>query len=281
MNNEKIGLFIAELRKSKNMTQKELASKLNVSDKAVSKWERGISLPDISVLPRLSEIFEIEISELLNGEAKVYSQSDANNLILDTIEYADISGRFEVNKIRLIATFVISVAFIIGIAVCLICDTAASGRLTWSLISVSSIVYCWLITVPAIFIKRSGIFFSIASITVFTIPFLAALDKLIKETNLIFPLGSKIALVSIAYIWISYLLLIKLKNRKLIALAIIFALAIPLQIILKFIIKSYIGGDSFDKWDVFAFSVIIITSVTLLLFDFFFCFLKTNFKKNF
>lgn len=276
MNNEKIGSFIANLRKSKNMTQKELASKLNISDKAVSKWERGISLPDISILPKLSEILDIEISELLNGEAKAPQQSDADNLILDTIKYADISGEFKANKIRLIAAFLLSAAFIIGITVCLICDIAISGKLTWSLISVSSIVYCWLITVPVIYCKRSGTLFSIASVTVFTIPFLAILDKLIKQTDMILPLGSRVALVSIVYIWLIYFLSVKLKKCKLIALAIIFFLAIPFQIILKFIIKSYIGGGAFDKWDALAFSIIIVVSVTLLLFDLLLRSLKTN-----
>ena len=62
MNNEKIGAFIAQLRKSQNLTQRELAEKLNVTDKAVSKWERGVSLPDITLLPDLSEMLCVTIT---------------------------------------------------------------------------------------------------------------------------------------------------------------------------------------------------------------------------
>ena len=68
MDNKKFGDFIKELRKEKQLTQKELGEKLNITDKAISKWERGLSFPDIAVLKDLAEFFEIDISELLNGE---------------------------------------------------------------------------------------------------------------------------------------------------------------------------------------------------------------------
>lgn len=59
--------FLAELRKAKGYTQKELAEKLYVSDKAISKWERGLSMPDISLLIPLAEILEVSVTELLEG----------------------------------------------------------------------------------------------------------------------------------------------------------------------------------------------------------------------
>ncbi len=65
---EKFGTFVAELRKERNFTQLELAEKLFVSNKAVSKWERGMSLPDISLLEPLAEILDVTVTELLRGE---------------------------------------------------------------------------------------------------------------------------------------------------------------------------------------------------------------------
>ena len=64
----KIGKFIAELRKEKKLTQMELAEKLNITDRAVSKWECGKSLPDSSVMTELCEILGISVNELLTGE---------------------------------------------------------------------------------------------------------------------------------------------------------------------------------------------------------------------
>lgn len=68
MDQIKIGMFIAELRKEKGLTQAALAEKLNITDRAVSKWERGISLPDSSTMLPLCEILGINVNELLTGE---------------------------------------------------------------------------------------------------------------------------------------------------------------------------------------------------------------------
>lgn len=68
MKQEKTGLFIATLRKEKRMTQKDLADQLNVTDKAVSKWECGYSLPDYSVMLKLCSILDVSVNELLSGE---------------------------------------------------------------------------------------------------------------------------------------------------------------------------------------------------------------------
>ena len=68
MNQEKIGKFIQELRKEKGLTQEVLAEKLGITKNAVSKWERGISLMDLSLLKPLSEILEVSITEILSGD---------------------------------------------------------------------------------------------------------------------------------------------------------------------------------------------------------------------
>jgi len=68
MNQEIIGSFIAKCRKEKNLTQLQLAEKLNITNRAVSKWETGKSIPDVSIMPELCEILEISVNELLSGE---------------------------------------------------------------------------------------------------------------------------------------------------------------------------------------------------------------------
>ena len=67
MNQEKIGRFIAELRKEKNMTQQELADKLNITDRAISHWENGRSMPDAGVILELCKILNINVNELLSA----------------------------------------------------------------------------------------------------------------------------------------------------------------------------------------------------------------------
>ena len=74
MEKKTIGQFIAVLRKANGMTQQELADKLNVSNKAVSRWERDESAPDITLIPALAELLGVTCDELLKGERITYSQ---------------------------------------------------------------------------------------------------------------------------------------------------------------------------------------------------------------
>lgn len=64
----KMGKLILDLRREKNMTQKQVADALHLSDKTISKWERGLGCPDISLLGRLSEIFDVSIEKILAGD---------------------------------------------------------------------------------------------------------------------------------------------------------------------------------------------------------------------
>ena len=70
ISNEKFGLFVTELRKEKNLTQKDLAEKLYVSDKTVSKWERGASAPSTTNLMALAKLFGVSAEELLKETQK-------------------------------------------------------------------------------------------------------------------------------------------------------------------------------------------------------------------
>ena len=85
MNQIKIGRFIAECRKKANLTQVELSEKLGITDKAISKWERGISLPDTSIMLELCDILSISVNELLSGEKIEMENNNQKNeqLFLD------------------------------------------------------------------------------------------------------------------------------------------------------------------------------------------------------
>ena len=66
MSNKNLGEMISSLRKEKNMTQNDLAEKMNVTDKAVSKWERNLSCPDVNSIPKLAEILGISSSPIIS-----------------------------------------------------------------------------------------------------------------------------------------------------------------------------------------------------------------------
>ena len=90
MNQEKIGKFIAECRKHKNMTQSELAEKLGVTDKSIGNWENGRNMPDLSLFKPLCAELDITINELLSGERikKEKYQERFEENIINTIDYS-------------------------------------------------------------------------------------------------------------------------------------------------------------------------------------------------
>lgn len=107
MDNKKIGLFIASLRKDANLTQKELADKLFITDRAVSKWERGLSLPDISLLNDLSSILGVSVIEILKGER--IKNTINNEEVIHSLKYAKVSFKEKVNNIFNIVSITIIV----------------------------------------------------------------------------------------------------------------------------------------------------------------------------
>lgn len=115
MNYDKIGEFIKNKRKERNLTQNELAKRINVTDKAISKWERGLGCPDVSLLEVLSKELDVSILELLQGreiENEVIKVTEADDYIKSTI---NISNDLTKNKIKNIFNRIIelSIVFIV------------------------------------------------------------------------------------------------------------------------------------------------------------------------
>ena len=108
MDKNATGRFIAELRKQKGFTQKELAEKLMVTDKAISRWETGKGLPDTSLLKPLGDVLGVSVTELLSGKKieEVDMKERADNIILEALNYSK----------RMLASVIGTILFIIGIA---------------------------------------------------------------------------------------------------------------------------------------------------------------------
>lgn len=111
MDLEKTGSFIASLRKAHNMTQKDLAEKIGVTDKAVSRWETAKGFPDVSLLPKLAEVLDVTITELINGENTHLDEIEAqtDKALIEALMYSKSMSR----KILALLTL------IIGIILCL------------------------------------------------------------------------------------------------------------------------------------------------------------------
>ena len=120
MNQLKIGKFIAKCRKMKNMTQADLAEKLNITDRAISKWETGKGMPDSSIMLDLCDELSITVNELLSGE-KIRSIVTISFLLIIFLSIFAID-----NTIWKITSIVIGfIIFIIGISNCLLIEQKA------------------------------------------------------------------------------------------------------------------------------------------------------------
>ena len=111
MDQIRIGKFIAKLRNEKNMTQQELAYKIGVTDRAISKWENGRGLPDISLIQPLCKELDITINELLSGEKikKEEYQKKSEDNIINTLDYS----KKRIKRIKIITIFIITLIILI------------------------------------------------------------------------------------------------------------------------------------------------------------------------
>ncbi|MCM1056490.1 MAG: helix-turn-helix domain-containing protein [Firmicutes bacterium] len=119
MDAKTFGAFIAQCRREKNMTQADLAVKLNVTDKAVSRWERGIGFPDINTIEPLASALEISVLELMKSErvtANEVTKEEAADVINDTLSVVKLQRRQERKNalaiLGITAVIVISILFL-------------------------------------------------------------------------------------------------------------------------------------------------------------------------
>lgn len=85
MSNKSMGEILSTLRKEKGMTQRELADMLNITDKAVSKWERDIACPDTQTIPKLAEIFGVSVEELIHAKAAPITRQKGTGSFIDIV----------------------------------------------------------------------------------------------------------------------------------------------------------------------------------------------------
>ncbi len=151
MNQEKIGKFIATLRKEQNLTQEELAEKLGITAKAVSKWECGKGLPDASIMLELCKILKITVNDLLSGERvdKENYQKKLEKNIIDTIDY---SNKIVDKKNQKIAKFIM----LLGIFLIFNAFSIFPTESSWG--SIYSVVGLLISTLGFINLKKNKIF---------------------------------------------------------------------------------------------------------------------------
>lgn len=210
MEEKQIGLFIRDRRLALGMTQQQLAVRMGVTDKAVSKWERCVSYPDITLLRSLADALEVSVSELLAGErdtALPAVPQEVEDVVLDTVSYAETARRKNGGWrfwtfVALTAGCLIA-ALVLGI-VCL-----ATGGNIYALLALKCVGFGWAVCYPLLRSEQYPVRNALVILTLAIVPFLAS-----------FPGGSfsacvyLIAIISAAYLWGVYFICRRLLRTR-------------------------------------------------------------------
>lgn len=132
MNQQKIGMFLKELRKQKGITQEQFAEIMNVSGRTVSRWETGSNMPDLDVLILISEFYEVDLRSLLDGERKNEAMDkETKETVIKTADYTNTETVRYTKKIHRL----LSVGAILWFAAQVISHTSLSDIKALSIIS--------------------------------------------------------------------------------------------------------------------------------------------------
>ncbi len=207
MEEKQIGLFIRDRRLALGLTQQQLADKLGITDKAVSKWERGISYPDITLLRRLADALAVSVSELLGGEREAAAVVPAavEDVVLDTVAYAETARRR--NGGWRFWTFVAFTALCLIAVLVLFIIYLSTNRNTHMMLAIRCVAFGWAVCYPLLRWERYPVRGALLIATFAVFPFLMQFPRWIWQWAM------WIALLGVIYLWAVYFIGCRLRKR--------------------------------------------------------------------
>lgn len=257
--------LIVERRKAKGLTQKQLAEQLGVTDKAVSKWERGNGYPDISYLEPLAGALGLTVSELLKGKTENPGQEasggDEETIVKSTLDYA---GRVQeahsksIPRIAVLSFFALGLAGIITTA---IVDFALNGGFTWSLLPISAILFSWLCVAPLLFFKKRRADMVLLSISIFVFPFLYVVARL-TGGGWFARVAVPVTVAGLVVLWLIRLVFATRLSiwNKLAASLLVGGVA---NIAIEFMVGRILNDGGFDVWNLMALAILVVIAIIL------------------
>ena len=229
----KIGQFIRDRRIELCMTQQQLAEKLGITDKAVSKWERAVSYPDITILRELAAVLEVSVTELLAGERDQQLPEnvppEVQEVVMDTVAYAETAR--ERNKGWKFWIFIALTAGCAIAAMVLVIVGLACGSLWGAMIVIRAIAFGWAVCYPLLRTERYPVRNALIIASVFIYPLLWSFG--VRRG---YHLG--IITVSVAYAWTVYWSIRRYWEQKNIAAALILLLGAVLHVSINVMVEK-------------------------------------------
>ena len=242
MEDIQIGAFIRDRRLQLEMTQQQLADKLGVTDKAVSKWERSVSYPDITILRELADALEVSVSELLAGKRDAAPvPQEVQDAVLDTVSYAE-TARKKNSGWRFVVFLVLTICCLAGALVCFIFFCIGSFGRNWTTAALQSIALGWAVCYPLLRVDRYPVRRSLTVLTAASLPYLACLPDGYLEPR---TMTAQIILLSLAYLWAVYLVCVKCWRDKLLVTGWVLFLGGFLSLGIALAVSGYIFGGNY------------------------------------
>ena len=247
MNNQKFGVIIAKARKDKDMTQKALAEILRVTDKAVSKWERGKGYPEITLIPALSKALDIPAKDLLCDDAENNSEAEnaaapddlSEKLVTGVIEY---SGKITRQKLSRIVFPILAAALALPAFICLLVNYCIDQAFTWSIYPLASLLLCFIVLIPIFFLKKHRTLAAHGVLLIALIPYLFIIERMVKAGSWVIPLALPVAVLSIFVSAIIVWLMLYTRINRLIVMALSFLLAgVCANLAINEIVVEFVG----------------------------------------
>ena len=240
-----LGAFIRDMRTERGLTQQQLADRLGITDKAVSKWERDICCPDITLLRPLAAALGVTVSELLAGHREPEAAGTAvEDMVVSAISYSEAARRKNRLDWRLLAFMGLTAACIIAAATCLICDLAVNQQYLWSPPVYPSIGLAWLVFTPLLLARRRPVRWALIALTAAALPYLCGLGWMLKQP-LVTKMSIWIAPMALVYLWVVYGVCLRLRRRGWRAAGWILLLAAPLSAGVNFVVDRYVGSSGY------------------------------------
>lgn len=168
MDNKKFGQFISELRKELNYTQKQVADKIHVTDKAISKWENGKGLPDISNIEALADVYSVSVGEIMQCKLHIKNElkeTDVKEIIDNTLEIAHYQKQLRKYKMFFTIFFVLIGAGLIISGMYFMNNPFMmfdnNGSASYFIIGKVSSLSCWIALITGVICVAAGIFKSV------------------------------------------------------------------------------------------------------------------------
>lgn len=230
----KLGAFIRACRTAKAMTQQELGDLVGISNKAVSKWERGLSFPDITLLPRLARVLEVTVGEIIYGERIIMPtenkeltelteltelvEQTVNKTVDKTMAYSYRSYAQKTKSEHKIIFIALLASLILAGSICLAVDYAAGHDIGWSLYPCGALLMIMCTASAALFSRRNKLEWILTALLVTLSIYLLLIQSRSEpgRSGIIgwaVTLGMPIALVVIASIYLIFKSFLRVKNK--------------------------------------------------------------------